>query len=83
MPPVRRGYSTVNDRMLIASVHSAASIKALSPLLNSSSACGTAAAIAVGFAVVLWSWEPSYTHVDPNLSGAEAAEVARRTMNNS
>ena len=37
---------------------------------------GTAAAIAAGFAVVLWSWEPSYTHVDPNLSGAEAAEVA-------
>ncbi len=32
--------------MLIASVHSAASIKALSPLLNSSSDCGTATAIA-------------------------------------
>ena len=37
---------------------------------------GVAAAIAVGFAIVLWSWEPAYTHVDANLTGAEAAEVA-------
>lgn len=37
---------------------------------------GVAAAVAAGFAIVLWSQTPGYTQLYGELSGAEAAEVA-------
>ncbi len=37
---------------------------------------GVAMAIAIGFAIVLWSREPVYAPVDASLSGLESAEIA-------